>query len=169
MCSARLLLLKVGCKRSMDAGAGGSPQRISAACLVSYVLKHSFFVSPQVMKLREHEMSWAETTASEMSLRAEMCALTDDYSSVSGDASTLGKRCEVLQRENAELSERWVVATPTAGTHLFAPCRSRSLRLSLFIILSLHFSPSLVLFFSPPPALSDDVHVRLFVCLSVCP
>lgn len=58
------------------------------------------------MKLREHEMSWAETTASEMSLRAELCALRDEYSSVSGDASALRKRCEALQRENTELGER---------------------------------------------------------------
>lgn len=62
------------------------------------------------MKLREHEMSWAETTASEMSLRAELCALKDEYSSASGDASALRKRCEVLQRENAELGERYGVA-----------------------------------------------------------
>ena len=51
-------------------------------------------------------MSWAETTASEMSLRAELCALRDEYSSVSGDASALRKRCEALQRENTELGER---------------------------------------------------------------
>eukprot|EP00752_Nemacystus_decipiens_P005007 g4552.t1 len=60
-----------------------------------------------VMKLREHEMSWAETTASEMSLRAELCALKDEHSSASAEASALRKRCEVLQRENAELGERF--------------------------------------------------------------
>lgn len=51
-------------------------------------------------------MSWADTTASEMSLRAELCALKDEYSSASGNASVLRKRCDSLQRENAELGER---------------------------------------------------------------
>eukprot|EP00903_Cladosiphon_okamuranus_P011979 g11250.t1 len=60
-----------------------------------------------VIKLREHEMSWAETTASEMSLRAELCAVKDEYSSVAGDASALRKRCDLLQRENAELADRF--------------------------------------------------------------
>lgn len=61
----------------------------------------------QVMKLREHEMAWAESTASEMSLRAEMCALKDEYAGVSASASVLRKRCDVLQRENTELGERY--------------------------------------------------------------
>ncbi|CAM9673870.1 unnamed protein product [Ectocarpus sp. 13 AM-2016] len=61
----------------------------------------------EVVKLREHEMAWAESTASEMSLRSEMCALKDEYAGVSGDASTLRKRCDVLERENAELVERF--------------------------------------------------------------
>ncbi|CAM9420117.1 unnamed protein product [Ectocarpus fasciculatus] len=61
----------------------------------------------EVVKLREHEMAWAESTASEMSLRSEMCALKDEYAGVSGDASVLRKRCDVLQRENAELGERF--------------------------------------------------------------
>ncbi|CAM9360101.1 unnamed protein product [Ectocarpus sp. 8 AP-2014] len=60
-----------------------------------------------VVKLREHEMAWAESTASEMSLRSEMCALKDEYAGVSGDASALRKRCDVLERENAELVERF--------------------------------------------------------------
>ncbi|CAM9180956.1 unnamed protein product, partial [Ectocarpus sp. 12 AP-2014] len=60
-----------------------------------------------VVKLREHEMAWAESIASEMSLRSEMCALKDEYAGVSGDASTLRKRCDVLERENAELVERF--------------------------------------------------------------
>lgn len=59
------------------------------------------------MKLREHEMAWAESTASEMSLRAEMCALKDEYANASANASALRKRCDVLQRENAELGERY--------------------------------------------------------------
>lgn len=61
----------------------------------------------QVIKLREHEIRWAESTASEMSLRAEVCALKDEHNSVVGDAVVLRKRCEVLQRENNELGERY--------------------------------------------------------------
>lgn len=61
---------------------------------------------PQVMRLREHEMAWAERTASEMSLRSEMCAVKDDLSRVSVDNAALKKRCDMLQRENAELGER---------------------------------------------------------------
>lgn len=60
----------------------------------------------QVIKTREHEMAWAKSTASEMSLRTEICALKDEHSSVSGELSVLRKRCGVLQRENTELGER---------------------------------------------------------------
>lgn len=59
------------------------------------------------MKLREHEMAWAESTASEMSLRAEMCALKDEFAEASTSASVLRKRCDALQRENAELGDRY--------------------------------------------------------------
>lgn len=51
-------------------------------------------------------MAWAKSTASEMSLRAEICALKDEYSTVSGELSVMRKRCGVLQRENTELGER---------------------------------------------------------------
>lgn len=60
------------------------------------------------MRLREHEMAWAERTASEMSLRSEMCALKDDLSRVSGDNTALKKRCDILRQENTELGERCV-------------------------------------------------------------
>lgn len=59
-----------------------------------------------MIKLREHEMAWAERTANEMSLRAELCALKDEHSSVSSDAAVLKKRCEAFQLENTELGER---------------------------------------------------------------
>lgn len=62
--------------------------------------------SVQVIKLREHEMRWAESTASEMSLRAEVCALKDEHASAASDAAVLKKRCDDLQRENTELGER---------------------------------------------------------------
>ncbi|CAM9177307.1 unnamed protein product, partial [Hapterophycus canaliculatus] len=61
----------------------------------------------EVMRLREHEMAWAARTASEMSLRSEMCALKDDLSRVSGNNAVLQRRCDVLQQENAELGERF--------------------------------------------------------------
>lgn len=58
------------------------------------------------MKLREHELRWAESTAHEMSLRAETCALKDDHASAVGDVAIYKKRCEALQKENSELAER---------------------------------------------------------------
>lgn len=56
--------------------------------------------------MREHEIKWAESTASEMSLRAEVCALKDERATALGDAAALKKRCEALQQENNELGER---------------------------------------------------------------
>lgn len=60
----------------------------------------------QVMKLREHEQGWAETTAREISLRRELCGLRDGHASATADATALRKRCEALERENKELGER---------------------------------------------------------------
>lgn len=77
-------------------------------------------------------MSWAETTASEMSLRAELCALKDEYSGVAGDASALRKRCDVLQRENAELGERCAGGT--------AVCRFNFRAINLFVVSTNKFS-----------------------------
>lgn len=60
----------------------------------------------KVIKLREHELRWAESTAHEMSLRAELCTLKDEHATAVGDAAIFKKRCEALQRENTELGER---------------------------------------------------------------
>lgn len=55
-------------------------------------------------------MKWAESTAGEMSLRAEVCALKDERATALGDAAALKKRCEALQQENNELGERYDVS-----------------------------------------------------------
>ena len=60
--------------------------------------------------MREHEMKWAESTANEMSLRVEVCALKDERATALGDAAALKKRCEALRRENNELGERCVTS-----------------------------------------------------------
>lgn len=80
----------------------------------SYKVKSAFDdvhmgTAGQVIKLREHEMRWAESTANEMSLRAEVCALKDEHASAAGDAAAFKKRCDVLLTENTELGERYVI------------------------------------------------------------
>lgn len=68
--------------------------------------KQDSWETAQVIKLREHERRWAESTADEMSLRAELCAMKDECASTSGNAAILRNRCETLERDNAELGER---------------------------------------------------------------
>ncbi|CAM9115742.1 unnamed protein product [Pylaiella littoralis] len=82
-------------------------RKLEQSNMTSTELRESLALAQDtVMKLREHEIAWAESTASEMSLRAEMCALKDEFAEVSTSASVLRKRCDALQRENAELGDR---------------------------------------------------------------
>lgn len=79
----------------------------SLMCIQEPYTDTSVVRGKQVIKLREHELRWAESTASEMSLRSELCALKDENAAAVSETAILKRRCDALQRENNDLGERY--------------------------------------------------------------